>query len=54
MIGSCHLDQICNAAQTPVFSDMPTSVAVHKKGEKSIIVKSTGNEMMTSHNDMMT
>uniref|UniRef100_A0A8C6PX15 HTH CENPB-type domain-containing protein n=1 Tax=Nothobranchius furzeri TaxID=105023 RepID=A0A8C6PX15_NOTFU len=41
---SYTLDQIGNADQTPVFFDMPTSVTVHKKGEKSVIVKSTGNE----------
>lgn len=33
-----------NADQTPVFFDMPTSVTVHKRGDKSVIVKSTGNE----------
>uniref|UniRef100_A0A1A7X7M9 HTH CENPB-type domain-containing protein n=1 Tax=Iconisemion striatum TaxID=60296 RepID=A0A1A7X7M9_9TELE len=41
---SYALDQIGNADQTPVFFDMPSSVTVHKKGEKSVIVKSTGNE----------
>ena len=38
------LDQMGNADQTPVFFDMPTSVTVHKRGDKSVIVKSTGNE----------
>ncbi|KAJ8403318.1 hypothetical protein AAFF_G00355350 [Aldrovandia affinis] len=38
------LDQMGNADQTPVFFDMPTSVTVHKKGDKSVIVRSTGNE----------
>ncbi|QQP49044.1 Pogo ele1 orf1-h 1e-40-j 4, partial [Caligus rogercresseyi] len=37
-------DQICNADQTPVFFDMPSSVTVNKRGEKSVIVRSTGNE----------
>ena len=37
---SYPLDQIGIA----VFFDMPTPVIVHKKGEKSVIVKSTGNE----------
>uniref|UniRef100_A0A668A962 HTH CENPB-type domain-containing protein n=1 Tax=Myripristis murdjan TaxID=586833 RepID=A0A668A962_9TELE len=41
---SYPLDQIGNADQTPVFFDMPTPVTVHKKGEKSVIIKSTGNE----------
>ena len=41
---SYPLDQIGNADQTPVFFDMPTSVTVAKKGEKSVIVRSTGNE----------
>ena len=41
---SYPLDQIGNANQTPVFFDMPTPATVHKKGEKSVIVKSTGNE----------
>uniref|UniRef100_A0A674NL54 HTH CENPB-type domain-containing protein n=1 Tax=Takifugu rubripes TaxID=31033 RepID=A0A674NL54_TAKRU len=35
---------IGNADQTPAFFDMPTPVTVHKKGEKSVIIKSTGNE----------
>ncbi len=38
------LDQMGNADQTPVFFDMPTSVTVHKRGDKSVIVQSTGNE----------
>ncbi|KAJ8361947.1 hypothetical protein AAFF_G00409250 [Aldrovandia affinis] len=41
---SYPLDQMGNADQTPVFFDMPTSVTVHKKGDKSVIVRSTGNE----------
>uniref|UniRef100_A0A8D0DA03 HTH CENPB-type domain-containing protein n=1 Tax=Sander lucioperca TaxID=283035 RepID=A0A8D0DA03_SANLU len=41
---SYPLDQIGNADQTPVFFDMPTSVNVAKKGDKSVIVRSTGNE----------
>lgn len=41
---SYPLNQIGNADQTPVFFDMPTSVTVNKKGEKSVIVKSTGIE----------
>uniref|UniRef100_A0A674N661 HTH CENPB-type domain-containing protein n=1 Tax=Takifugu rubripes TaxID=31033 RepID=A0A674N661_TAKRU len=41
---SYPLDQVGNADQTPVFFDMPTPVTVHKKGEKSVIIKSTGNE----------
>lgn len=41
---SYPLDQIGNADPTPVFFDMPTSVTVNKKGEKSVIVKSTGIE----------
>ena len=38
------LDQMGNADQTPVYFDMPVPVTVHKKGEKSVLVKSTGNE----------
>ena len=41
---SYPLDQIGNADQTPVYFDMPTSVTVNRKGEKSVLVKSTGNE----------
>uniref|UniRef100_A0A671NPD7 HTH CENPB-type domain-containing protein n=1 Tax=Sinocyclocheilus anshuiensis TaxID=1608454 RepID=A0A671NPD7_9TELE len=41
---SYPLDQMGNADQRPVFFDMPTSATIHKKGEKSVIVKSTGNE----------
>ncbi|KAK0141223.1 Pogo transposable element with KRAB domain [Merluccius polli] len=41
---SYPLDQIGNADQTPVYFDMPTSVTVNRKGEKSMLVKSTGNE----------
>uniref|UniRef100_A0A3Q1GUX3 Pogo transposable element derived with KRAB domain n=1 Tax=Acanthochromis polyacanthus TaxID=80966 RepID=A0A3Q1GUX3_9TELE len=38
------LDQMGNADQTPVYFDMPSSVTVEKKREKSVLVKSTGNE----------
>ncbi len=38
------LDQMGNADQTHVFFDMPTSVTVHKRGDKSVNVQSTGNE----------
>uniref|UniRef100_A0A3Q3FBL7 HTH CENPB-type domain-containing protein n=1 Tax=Labrus bergylta TaxID=56723 RepID=A0A3Q3FBL7_9LABR len=41
---SYPLHQIGNADQTPVYFDMPTSVTVNKKGEKSVLVRSTGNE----------
>ncbi|KAK0148143.1 Pogo transposable element with KRAB domain [Merluccius polli] len=33
-----------NADPSSVYFDMPTSVTVNKKGEKSVIVKSAGNE----------
>lgn len=33
------LDQIGNADQTPVFSDRPTPVTAHEKGEKSAVYK---------------
>lgn len=38
------LDQVGNVDQTPVFFDMSTSVTVAKRGDKSVIVRSTGNE----------
>uniref|UniRef100_A0A672HMK3 HTH CENPB-type domain-containing protein n=1 Tax=Salarias fasciatus TaxID=181472 RepID=A0A672HMK3_SALFA len=38
------LDQMGNADQTPVYFDMPSHVTVEKKGKKSVLVKSTGNE----------
>ena len=38
------LDQMGNTDQTPVYFNMPAPVTVHKKGEKSVLVKSTGNE----------
>lgn len=38
------LGQMGNADQTPVYFDMPSSVTVNKKGAKSVIVKTTGNE----------
>lgn len=41
---SYPLDQIGNADQTPVFFDMPSSVTVAKRGDKSVLVRSTGNE----------
>lgn len=39
-----ELKDIANADQTPVFFDMPSNLTVNKKGEKSIIIKTTGNE----------
>ena len=38
------LHVICNADQTPVYFDMPTNVTVNKKGEKSVLIRTTGNE----------
>ena len=45
---SYPLDQIGNADQTPIYFDMPTSVTVNRKGEKSVLVESTGNEKSLS------
>lgn len=40
-----YLDaQIGNADQTPVYFDMPSNVTVNCKGEKSVHIKTTGNE----------
>ena len=33
-----------NANQTPMFFDLPSSVTMNKKGDKSVPVKPTGNE----------
>jgi hypothetical protein len=38
------LNLIGNADQTPVFFDMPMNITVNKKGENSILLKTTGNE----------
>jgi hypothetical protein len=35
---------IGNADQTPAFYDMPLTVTVNKKGEKSVILRIRGNE----------
>ena len=42
------LGHMGNADQTPVFFDMPTSVAVDVKDVKSVLVRSTGNEKQES------
>lgn len=38
------LGQMGNADQTPVYFDMPSNTTVNKKGAKSVLIKSTGNE----------
>lgn len=39
-----ELSQIGNADETPIFLDMPRNYTVNVKGEKQVIVKTTGNE----------
>lgn len=37
---------IANADQTPVFLDMPSQITINKSGEKTVTIKTTGNEKM--------
>lgn len=39
-----EVSQIGNADETPIFFDMPRNYTVNVKGEKQVIIKTTGNE----------